>query len=543
MRRVLFIAGTCAALLANACGDSESDAPNGGGGEGGTGGSGATMTTGGGLPGCEPGDTLACYDGPDGTAQIGLCADGVRTCGEDGEYGTCEGQTLPAIEDDCAAIGDEDCDGISCSEATLGVAFTSNAYSQPDDVFIDEDGAVTMVGTYSDSVFFPDEGWLLPDEFTTGIFYGRVDADGGQLVAKSITAGTVPIAVSFDLREDGSGALGGGFVEFINMTQAFTNGGDEDAFLTRLAADGSYIWADTYGDASDQRITDVLIDSAGDVIVAGRFQGTIDFGGGASVTASASQDVFIAKIDGDTGVGVWAIAYGDPVEDDVDPSVAITSTDEIVLAGSFTGTLSIAGADALAATDEDIYVARLDAAGDAVWATSFAGTGAQTPKGIGLDEDDAVFIAGTMFGSVEIGATLTVPDATSDAFVAKLDVDGEPVDAKRFDDTGDTTVDAASIDAGGKLSFTGTMSESADFGGGPLSTGAPYLAKVDGDLAHLWSKALDSSFVPTAIHADPRGRGDIALAGFIFSDVDFGSGTVFSDPDGVYHAAFGVFQP
>jgi hypothetical protein len=56
---------------------------------------------------------VACYEGPLGTAGVGLCKGGLRTCNAEGTaFSACEGQVLPAAES-CAAGAtlDEDCDG------------------------------------------------------------------------------------------------------------------------------------------------------------------------------------------------------------------------------------------------------------------------------------------------------------------------------------------------------------------------------------------------------------------------------------------------
>lgn len=70
---------------------------------------------GGSSPGaCTPGSTEACYTGPAGTEDVGVCAGGTRTCEGNGEFGTwgpCQGEVLPG-EEVCEPAGlDEDCDG------------------------------------------------------------------------------------------------------------------------------------------------------------------------------------------------------------------------------------------------------------------------------------------------------------------------------------------------------------------------------------------------------------------------------------------------
>lgn len=60
--------------------------------------------------GCTPDETRACYDGPSGTQDVGVCRAGLETCGTGGTFGPCDGQVLPATE--IAGDGiDQDCDG------------------------------------------------------------------------------------------------------------------------------------------------------------------------------------------------------------------------------------------------------------------------------------------------------------------------------------------------------------------------------------------------------------------------------------------------
>lgn len=56
---------------------------------------------------------MSCYDGPAGTAGVGVCKAGVATCLADGSgFGPCEGQVLP-LPEDCQTAADEDCDGVT----------------------------------------------------------------------------------------------------------------------------------------------------------------------------------------------------------------------------------------------------------------------------------------------------------------------------------------------------------------------------------------------------------------------------------------------
>ena len=61
---------------------------------------------------CEPNTVTACYGGPVGTQDVGLCQAGIRTCNAEGTaHGPCVGEVVPQSEI-CATSEDEDCDGV-----------------------------------------------------------------------------------------------------------------------------------------------------------------------------------------------------------------------------------------------------------------------------------------------------------------------------------------------------------------------------------------------------------------------------------------------
>lgn len=60
---------------------------------------------------CEAGTTpIECYEGADGTAGVGICTMGLRSC-SDGSWGECTGQVLPMLGEVCNDE-DDDCDGM-----------------------------------------------------------------------------------------------------------------------------------------------------------------------------------------------------------------------------------------------------------------------------------------------------------------------------------------------------------------------------------------------------------------------------------------------
>jgi MYXO-CTERM domain-containing protein len=63
---------------------------------------------------CSGGETESCYSGPTGTAGVGQCTEGTKTC-EDGNFGACVGEVTPEVEV-CDDGIDNDCNDLKDDE-------------------------------------------------------------------------------------------------------------------------------------------------------------------------------------------------------------------------------------------------------------------------------------------------------------------------------------------------------------------------------------------------------------------------------------------
>lgn len=66
-------------------------------------------------------------------------------------------------------------------------------------------------------------------------------------------------------------------------------------YLVKYDADGEHLWDRAYGNASLQGARDLAMDGAGNVLMTGYFESSLDFGSG-PLESAGSADVFLAKM-------------------------------------------------------------------------------------------------------------------------------------------------------------------------------------------------------------------------------------------------------
>lgn len=65
-------------------------------------------------------------------------------------------------------------------------------------------------------------------------------------------------------------------------------------FVAKYDASGGHLWSQGFGDTLQQWGRSVAVDPSDNVILAGWFHGTLDFGGG-PLTSVDLEDVFLAR--------------------------------------------------------------------------------------------------------------------------------------------------------------------------------------------------------------------------------------------------------
>ncbi len=505
------------------------------GGSGGAGGS--TTTSGTTAMDCTPGEVEDCYTGPAGTQDVGVCKAGQRTCTDGGAWGLCMGQITPLTES-CLSAADEDCDGQAneggegcvCVPGSMDACYTGPMST--DGVGICAPG---MALCADDGLGYgPCEGQVLPAAENC-LLAEDEDCDGMPLACSGAYAwqlgfGDAGAQVGGGVAAwNEGGVITGTFAGTVNFGGgALVSAGGNDVFVASYDYLGAHIWSKRFGDGVAQTGNDLAIDGLGNVFVIGDFAGTIDPGGGALVS-EGGNDMFLVKYAAD-GTFLWQKAFGATGGQSV-IGVATDAEGRVAITGSFTGSVGFGGNLLMSAGANDMFVAVLDADGNHLWSKRFGDAAAQVGKAIAMGPAGEVVVIGDNAGTVDFGGGALATAGGTDIVVASFDKDGTFLWASQYGNTAAQLANGVAIDDVGNVVIAVSFAGSLNFGGGNLTSAGGSdvgLAKLTTGGMLLWGKRIGAGGADNArgVTIDPFGA--IVLAGDFSNTVDFGGGGLMS---------------
>ncbi|EYF03530.1 hypothetical protein [Chondromyces apiculatus] len=154
------------------------------------------------------------------------------------------------------------------------------------------------------------------------------------------------------------------------------------------------LWAHTFGDVTEQGVSDVAVDQSGNTYVAGSFRGTLTFGSNNPLLEEDFRNIYLAKLDA-RGIPVWSKRFGAPFV--TVSGLSIDSMGNVVMTGAFSQAISFD--EQTLTTSESAYsaafITKLSPDGDVHWSVAYE-NGEQdtriTRPAIG--EQDEVYVFG-----------------------------------------------------------------------------------------------------------------------------------------------------
>jgi len=478
---------------------------------------------------CDPGATQECYSGLPDTEGVGMCIGGMQTCLDEMIWGPCEGEVAP-LGEDCFTPEDENCDGQTpeCSE-TWVIGYHQEDSQQTRAVAIDQaNGDVIVAGDFENTVIFGD-GPHTADNGKHDIFLARYDLFGNPIWTRQYGDSSNQYAGDVAVDDSGNITLVGRAFGIIDLGgQPLDAIGTDDIFIAHFDGSGNHLWSTMVGGPDPDRSQRVAVDAVGDVYMAGTFTGDATFGG-TQFASRGLRDFFVVKLSGSSGTIEWAQRIGGR-GDDYGWGVAADETG-VYFTGYFSDSVDF-GSDTFDSAGElDAIVGKYDPDGAPLWAIAAGGSGLDQGYDLAIDSDGQIVVTGAFTESLDLGGMTTPLQSAGerDIFLARFDPEGVALWAYAFGDDRDQFVNdfevntwpSMEIGGDGTILLAGSIAGAAYFGGAgdTISAGKvdAYLARFDRDGNYVSAQRFGGPGTEIALSVDADANGYAVIAGRFFS--------------------------
>lgn len=321
--------------------------------------------------------------------------------------------------------------------------------------------------------------------------------------------------------------------------------GKGDIFIQKTNPKGEFIWAISIGGNEGDEGIKIGFNLSGNIVVGGRFWGTVDFDPGPDTAFLYGSDnhheAFILEMD-TSGAYIWAGAFlGSHPSTPTDFSFDAAGNRYTV--GYFTGTVDFDPGPAVfeltaAGTQNwwDIFIQKMDSANNFVWAKQIEGDHDQYSTNIELDPNGNIIVNGSFAQLTDFDpgpGTYYLNSYTPwpyDFFLLKLDPNGN---FRWAFSLGSTTADygnALSVDPDGNIYSVGKFGDSIGFDPGPgehyiTATGWDiFIQKLDSSGNFLWAKSYADNPGTIVNGSAVDESGNIYSTGHYYGTIDFDPG-------------------
>ncbi len=331
----------------------------------------------------------------------------------------------------------------------------------------DDAGNCYIIGYYQETAYFGSYSFTSSGE--SDIFIAKLDLEGNWEWAASAGGNGNDRGYDISINDVGNCYVTGSFRDTATFgSHTITSFSYSDIFVARIDANGNWQWAASAGGAPGTVFGadcgfGIEVDNAHNCYITGTFGNFANFGSH-TIYGIGYNDVFVAKIDayGNWQWANWAASgtsdFGNEIIiDNAGNSYIIGRFGQTIFFGSYSLALTTSG-------NADIFVAKIDADGNWLWARRAGGTLLDYGSGITIDDAGFCYVTGNYKETATFGTYSLTSNGEGDIFLAKIDGDGNWLMAKKAGGINNDTGNDIIIDEVGNCYITGYFGETANFG-------------------------------------------------------------------------------
>jgi hypothetical protein len=246
------------------------------------------------------------------------------------------------------------------------------------------------------------------------MYVNKTDAQGNFVWARQFAGagnGNTASGLSMVVDVQGSVYITGYFMGTIDFDPgpgvlALTSMQYWDVFAMKLDSMGDLVWVRGFGGTQFDEPAGIAVGDGGEVYVTGHFASTVDFDPGPNVFPMTADfvDVFVLKLD-DQGDFLWARQFGGVAAHAYGGDIDVAEHGAIVVSGGFRQTVDFdpgPNQAMFSANGTDIFVVKMDDAGDMIWARQLGGVGIEAVQEMTLDPvDGGIYLTGEFNGTCD----------------------------------------------------------------------------------------------------------------------------------------------
>ncbi|NQY10704.1 MAG: SBBP repeat-containing protein [Flavobacteriales bacterium] len=349
------------------------------------------------------------------------------------------------------------------------------------DMTIDNNGNILLTGEVNDTADVDpsaDTAQLISNG-AQDVYVLKLDPDGNFLWASS-NGGTASDGWS-SISTDNNGNVYVAGTIYVSDTVDFDPGvgeaylNDGGPFIQKFDADGNFIWIKGLSDGEPNvgsGVASMDLDSEGNVIVVGTYTGDVDFELGNNSIALSSvdgfQDIFIVKCSPEGNL-IWAKSVGGSRNEGFYSHVTIDNEDNVIVTGDFEGVADLDPGpgvfEVVAGNMDDIFILKLNSAGDFIWGGEMNGPNGDIPYAIATDSSNNIYSVGRYWYSLDFDpgfSEFILTSTATNGYIQKLDPDGNFEWAKNIGENSAAVGNDLAFDSNDNLYITGVFSYTAD---------------------------------------------------------------------------------
>jgi hypothetical protein len=283
---------------------------------------------------------------------------------------------------------------------------------------------IYLTGFFSDTAWF--ETTMLISKGDADAFTAKYDLSGNLIWVKQAGGSGFDYGSSIDIDNGGNVFIGGTYETSLALDTVHLSSSNlyNESFFAKYDSNGNLVWAKSSVGNNANLITGLAFNNHNSIFLTGYFGGNFKIGNGTVNSATASYDIFLAKVD-EAGNLQWMKRAGSNYEDAAH-SVCSDKDGNPSITGYFAGT-AFFGTNSVTYLDyNDIFVARYDSSGNNLWVRAGRGNKLDVGFSITADDNGNVFATGMFQNTTNFdGHILTASDILDrDIFLVSYDKSG-----------------------------------------------------------------------------------------------------------------------